>query len=652
MSQSSGKSSNLWLFSGVGVLLVAGVLVLVNYLSSISSTKADFTEYKLHTLTQGTRNILERLDTPIEVRFFATREKGAMPTSLADYAERVKGLLFEYQDAAPDDKLKLEFFDPEPDSDAESAASMNGVRPQMTNIGTQVYLGLSVTMLDKTETIPFLDPSRDELLEYDLSRAIVAVSTNKRPVIGLLTGLPVSGGPQLPPQMQQQQAQPWFIYNELKRDFDVRDLSLTTQEKIDDDIDLLLVIHPNGITEQVEFAIDQYLMKGGKILAFLDPFSLVASQSQQQQQPNPMMPSPGQSSDLAKLLPAWGIEFESKQVVADTTFRTQVGQDEYNPGVLSLTNEAIDDKDVVTNQIRDLLLLFPGAFYGDPKEGLTKDILVHSSAKAMTTDPQQLQFGADRVTVEATGKEYALAVRLTGSFKTAFPDGKPGTEAAKEDEEDPAADKAEEGSAEGEGEKKEEEAKPKDDSLKESQKEGAVILVADSDMLFDRFAVQSHPMFRQIVSYTNGNLPLAQNMVEQLSGDTNLIAVRSRGSTQRPFTTFKEMMEKAEEKQRKTITDFEKKRDEAQQKLNELQRGKADDQRFILSPEQAAEVAKYEKVENESKLKLRDLRKELRSDVTSIENTIKVLNIALVPALVVIAGIVHFLIRRSATSAK
>ncbi len=649
MSQSSGKSSNLWLFSGIGVLLVAAVLVLVNYLSSIVSVKADFTEYKLHTLTQGTRNILSRLDTPVEIRFFATQEKGAMPTSLADYAEKVKSLLLEYQDAAPEDKLKLEFFDPTPDSDDETTASMNGVRPQMTNIGSQVYLGISVTMLDKTESIAFLDPSRDQLLEYDVSRAIVAVSTNKRPVIGVLSGLPVSGGPQLPPQMQQQQSRPWFIYGELQRDFDVRELSLTSQEKIDDDIDLLLVIHPNGITDQVEFAVDQYLLKGGKILAFLDPYSLVASQSQQQP-PNPMMPAPGQSSDLTKLLPAWGIEFESKQVVADTTFRTMVGQNEYNPGVLSLTNEGIDPEDVVTNQIRDLLMLFAGAFYGDPKEGLTKDILVHSSAKAMTADPQVLQMGADRVTVDPTGKEYALAIRLTGSFQTAFPQGKPGSEATEDENKgDEETDKKEEDAADAESK---EASTPKDDSLKESTKEGAVILVADTDMLFDRFAVQSHPMFPQIVSYNNGNLPLAQNMVEQLSGDTDLIAVRSRGSTQRPFTTFKEMMEKAEQKQRDAITDFEKKRDEAQQKLNELQRGKSDDQRFILSPEQQAEVQKYQKVETDAKAQLRELRKELRSDVTSIENTIKVLNIGVVPLIVVLAGIIHFLIRRSATSAK
>jgi len=154
------------------------------------------------------------------------------------------------------------------------------------------------------------------------------------------------------------------------------------------------------------------------------------------------------------------------------------------------------------------------------------------------------------------------------------------------------------------------------------------------------------------VSYTNGNLPVAQNMVEQLAGDTDLIAVRSRGSTQRPFTTFKEMIEKAEEKQRKAITDFEKKRDEAQQQINELQRGKSDDQKFIVSPEQQAEIEKYQKVEIEAKAKLRDLRKELRSDVTSIENFIKVMNIAIVPLIVVIAGLVHFLIRRSATSAK
>jgi ABC-type uncharacterized transport system involved in gliding motility auxiliary subunit len=644
MSAESKTNKNAWLFSAVGALILAAILILMNIAAAKTNAKVDLTEYKLHTLSQGSRNIVGRLDTPVEIRFYASRDKNAMPQVLRDYADSVLALLTEYQEKAPKDMITLEVFNPEPDTDDEDSARLNGISAQSVGNGTQIYLGLSVTQLDKKVSMPFLDPSRDELLEYDMSRAITEVSKTKKPVIGVMTGLPIAGTPQLPPQMQaqmQQRPQPaWYIYNELQRDYDVRDLSLTSTKEIPAEVNVLLVVHPNGISDEAEFAIDQFLLKGGSVLAFLDPFSIYSAQSGGG---NPMMPTPGQSSDLKKLLPAWGFEFETAKVIADNKYRTPMTRTENNPSVLTIDNTGIAEDDIVTNQIRDLLFLFSGVFYGEPKEGISQDILVKSSDQAGTVNPQAVQQDPSRLSIDVTGKEYVLAMRLSGRFKTAFPEGAP---LSKEEE---AAKGSE---TEDDKEKDKEEEKKVDNSIKDSEKDGVVILVADSDILYDQWSLSSNPMFPQFVSYRNGNIPLVQGMIEQLSGDTDLISVRSRGSVNRPFTLINKMRSEAENKQRQTIKDLEAKRDDAQGKLSELQNQKSTDQQYIASPEQREEIEKYNKLQAETSKKLRDVRKELNKDVTSIENEIRVQNIVIVPLLIIILGVVHAVRRRRRTTAR
>ena len=381
-------------------------------------------------------------------------------------------------------------------------------------------------------------------------------------------------------QMGQQGQDPWAVVSQLQQDFTVKQVEMTA-DKIDADIKVLLVIHPKEITDQAQYAIDQFVMRGGKLVAFLEATSLVDSRSE-----NPMMGQmPGGGSSLDKLLEAWGLQFENTKVAADMNYKMQVtgqnGQPNYAPAVLSISGDGISKDDIASAEIKDVWLPMSGVFTGTPVAGLKETVLLKTTKDSQLVDGMMAAMGGDSIIrdFKASGTEYALAVRLTGKFKTAFPDGRP-KETPKE------------------GEKQDETKPPEmvtDTPLKESKADTAVVLFGDSDMLYDQFAVQKQNFLGMVILRPmNGNLDLAQNLVEQLSGDSNLISVRSRATTSRPITRIKTMQTQAEEKYQTPITELEDSLQEAQQKINELQQVKdPNQQRFIASPEQKAEIAKY-----------------------------------------------------------
>ena len=253
-----------YLYSAIGVIAMLVLLVVINVIGAQAKQRVDLTADRAYTLSAGTRAILAKIDTPVQIRFYCTRGGNAMPPALKNYARRVEDLLGEYQQAAKG-KIEIRKLDPEPDSDAEDSARLDGVQPQLVQNTEQIYLGLSVSMLDQKETIPFLVPARERLLEYDVSRAIARTINPQKPVVGVMSALPVAGR-MMPRQMmpQQQNEQPWVLYSELKRDFDVRTVELTA-DKIPDEIKLLLVIHPKAISDAAQFAIDQFILRGGKL---------------------------------------------------------------------------------------------------------------------------------------------------------------------------------------------------------------------------------------------------------------------------------------------------------------------------------------------------------------------------------------------------
>lgn len=628
------NSIESYLFSVVGVIAMFVILVALYAISHAASVRMDVTHERLNTLSDGTKAILRKLDTPVQIRFFASQGK-EMPVEFKAYAQRVEDLLKEYQKVTKNIEIKK--LNPEPDSDAEDAANLAGVEGQPLNTGDKLYLGLAISMLDSKTVLPFLDPRRERLLEYDLTRAISNVSTTEKQVIGVMSGLPIFGQPMNPMMMQmgQRGQDPWLFIGELKRDFTVKQIEMTA-DKIDDDVKILVVVHPKSITDKAQYAIDQFIMRGGKMIAFLDPLSIVESQSMPQQQRLQMAASGG--SNMEKLLKAWGISFDSSKVVADMVYKSQMGRGqrtETAPSVLTLTQEAINTNDVVTSQIDNMLMLFPSAFTGTPVAGLQETVLVKSSPESGFVDRFMAEFSGENSTKDfkPTGKEQALAIRLVGKFKTAFPDGEP-------------KDAADAGKTN---------APPAAPGLKESAKETAVILVGDSDMLFDQFVAQVGDfMGQKIVMPRNGNLALVQNMVEQLSGDNNLISVRSRATQSRPFTRVRKLEAEAEKRFQGKIQELEKSKEEAQTKINELQRQKEGNQgqRFILSPEQQAEIEKVRKKQVEASHTLKQERKNLRREVDSLENNLKWANIVGMPIVVTAAGLSLALFKRKKTAAK
>lgn len=628
------KSVENFLFSIGGIIAMFFVLVGVYIISHVVSRRVDLTEEKMYTLSPGTKAILKKLDTPVTIRFYATQGK-EMPVELKTYAQRVEDILEEYKKFGGN-KIQIKKYNPEPDSDAEDSANLDGIEGQQVSFGDKIYLGLAVRMLDEKVAIPFLTPQRERLLEYDITRAIANVTTTEKPVVGVMSSLSVFG--QMNPMMMMQgggRQEPWIFINELKQDFTVKEIQ-TSVDKIDDDVRILLLIHPKNLSDKALYSIDQFIMRGGKLMAFLDPLSIVDSQNAPQN--NPLQGAMNASSSIDKLTKAWGIQFDSSKVVADMLHSTKINQGgtpEDAPAVLSLTEDSVNTNEVVTSQIDNLLLPFAGVFTGTPVGDLKQTVLLHTSPQSQLVEKFMAQFSGAQIEKDfkASGQEYTLALRLVGKFKTAFPEGKP------------------QESAPGEDDKKNQSTNAVP-SIKES-KETSVILVGDSDMIYDRFAAQVQNLFGQrLVFPMNGNLNLVQNIVEQNAGDENLIAIRSRATMNRPFTRVRKMEVAAQDRYRSKIKELESSLQETQNRVNELQKTKENGQKFILSPEQQAELAKFQEKQVQVRKELKDVRKDLHREIDSLENRLKWINIAGMPLVVTIAGVSLALLKRRKTAAK
>ncbi len=636
------KVAENWLFSVVGVIALLVILIALNLLGNFSKFRWDLTENHLYTLSQGSQRIVQKLDTPVEIRFYYSKDNASTPVYLRTYAQEVEDLLSEFQQASRG-KIKIVKLDPKPDSDAEDSARLDGVEGQTVNLSDKVYLGLAVSCLDAKTAIPFLSPGRESLLEYDVSRAISSVANPKKAVIGVMSALPVLGrnNPMMM-QRRQQGSAPWVFAQELKENYTVREVSLTA-DKIDDDISVLLVCYPKGITDSAQYAIDQFLLRGGKMVALLDPFSFVDFQMSGQAG---MMGGEVFSASLDKLLKAWGINFTSNQVVADPAFATKIQREanivQSDPSVLSLTADAINRSDPLGAATNDVLLPFAGAFLGTPADGLKEEVLISSSEQSSLIDAMTVQMGSDAVrkALKPAHTRYPLAVRLTGKFKTAFANGKPAAPPAEPT--NPNATPTPTPSTS---------STPV--SLKEATNEGVVVLIGDADFAFDTIAGNEQQVLTQTVfSPTNGNLNFIESSVEMLAGDSNLMSIRSRASANRPFLVVNQMEAAAEQRYQSKIDELENSIAQTKQKLAALQNSNPSDQKTVLSPQQQAEIKKFQ--ENEAKLdkELKQVRKDLRQEIDSLQNTLKWINIAAMPLLVTLAGLGFAIFKRQSRAAR
>jgi ABC-type uncharacterized transport system involved in gliding motility auxiliary subunit len=657
---------------GITALLVIAVLVALNFLVGgvgFGNFRVDLTQDGLYTLSPGTKNILGRInpDEPVTIRFFATNDDRVMPNVLKPHARTIEDLLLEFEKQGGGN-VALEVIHPNPDTDDEDKAKEDEVRGMQVNQeGDNIYLGMTIKCLDKKEVLPFLSPDDATALEYEVSRAINKVLKQNKTVVGLMSALPVGGSPMFPFQRQRGQ-EPWAIIQQIKADYEVRDVPVTT-DKIDPDITVLLVIHPADITETAEFAIDQYLLGGGNVVALVDPQSLLSQAYSGQQ--NPMTGQPGAqingSSDLNNLFKAWGIGYKRDMITADMNYRGMI-QGRVNPTALQIPAKGINNDSRFTSGLQSLTFMGAGSFSVEKKEGLDAITLANSSeaSELIDTAAAEKLRREDLTNFNASGKKQILAVHLKGKFKTAFPKGRPQAPGAKEsggaeqDATKPAAAASSDAPAPAVSattapaapvaEAKKEEKK--DDSLKESKdSERSVVLFADSDMLYDAFCLRQGDLGVGLVA-NGGNLPMLLNTIEVLAGGGDLIQVRNRKSPIRPFSKLKEMRESVEEKFRPKLISLEAERQKIADSLSKA-RPQLDMKKgaLLIDPKTMNDIKEMEKNSRSIEREVREIRKEVNKEVERNKSWLKWLNVFAVPKFLLLYGVIAAYRRRTLTAA-
>ncbi|MBW2095734.1 MAG: Gldg family protein, partial [Deltaproteobacteria bacterium] len=467
----------------------------------------------------------------------------------------------------------------------------------------------------------FLDPGKEELLEYDITRAIQRLQNPEKKVIGVISGLPVFGNPAYAGMSQPGAGAEWLFITELKKTYEVKEIPLSSTS-IDPAPDLLLVIHPKKISKKLQYAIDQYVLSGGNAVVFVDPYC-VSDTSRRS-----FMGPP--SSSLSSVFKAWGVSFDSTKVVADydqaTPVRTRDNRVERSPVMISARNEAFNSGNVVTAGLENMLFPLAGAVKKAKESTFEFEPLVRSGKNAALVEAFKAGMGLDVIRREfVPGKDRLyLCARISGKFKTAFPEGPPEDEKAKDNE------------AQKKGEKQ----------LKEAVKACNVIIVGDADLLADRFYVQHGEFLGVTISKVfNDNLNFVSNACETLTGSNDLIALRTRGRFERPFEVVLALQRKAQERWLSKEKELTKQAEETNRKLKELETQKDASQKLIISPEQEKEIAKFREQKTRINHELKQVRKNLRADIEDLGNTLKALNIFLMPFCVAIAGLVFAFLR-------
>ncbi|MGQ9663402.1 MAG: Gldg family protein [Kiritimatiellia bacterium] len=621
------RPSSFWKASGgvVGLIVVLAILIAGNKLIGNFRFRADVTEEKLFSLSPGTRDLLKKLDKTVTLKLFCNSGSPEVPIYLKDYAKQVEDLLYEYKLAAKG-RILIERYDPTPDSDAEELAQRYGISSRSLGIfGPPFYFGIAAVSGDAEAVLPVLDPNTDSILEYNLTRLLYRVTHPKKPVIGVMSSLMVLGGgppyPMMPGQPGPQRA--WLAFRDLQEDYEMREIE-TSAENIDPSVDVLVLVHPKELSDKTYCALDQFVLRGGRLLAFLDPFCVADLESSGSQ---PFMRAQT-SSNLGKLLSAWGIEYDDTRVVADpgasSRVRTSNNRVEESPLWLSLFKRNFNKQDILTSQLDNIMMPFAGSFSDKTGEEIEVTPLIKTSESAGLVSAFSAQFGTQAIRSEfkRAGMALNLAVRLTGRFKTAFPDGPPG--------------KSKESSSTNTSETAKE---PQTDHLKEGK--STVVLIGDVDMLYDRFCVEELSLFGATAYRPlNDNVNFLGNTLEQMAGSADLIAIRSRGETGRPFERVLALQEKAMAAWHEQEAALEAKLRETQQQLRNLESAKDNkDQRFILSAEQKQAILNFRNEEARIKQELKNVRKNLRRDIEQLGVKVKVINIALMPALVGLTGI-------------
>lgn len=628
-----------------GLGLAAVLLISVNALSGklLGGETLDLTDQHLYTLSDGTKAVLAKIDEPVTLKLFYSKQLGEQVPSFGVYAQRVRELLQAYA-ARSHGKIELQILDPQPYSEVEDQATAAGLQGvPLDDGGEQVYFGLAGSnSTDDKQTIAFFQPDRERFLEYDLTKLIQQLAFPKKQVVGLVSSLSLDGDPMA--RMQGQPTQSQVVLDQLRQGYDVQDIG-TNFDKVPDSVDLLMIVQPQKLPPKTEYAIDQFVLKGGHALVFADPNAEFA-----QAHPSMMSPpgSPPSAADFDRLLHAWGVDLTPGKVVGDRQAArkvnagsgTHVQAAEYLAW-LNLKGDDINHDDPITGQLGQLNFATAGAL--NPIQGAkTKfEWLVRSSAQSELIETSKVQGLPDVLGLlsgfKATGERYTLAARVTGPAETAFPDGKPA------DEPKPAAD-AKPGDA------------PKPDApkfvadpnqIKAAKEPINVIVVADADMLDDRFWVQVQDFFGQkAATPVANNADFVQNAIDSLAGTGDLIGLRSRGSAVRPFTVVDELQRQAEDSYRAKEKELQDKLRETQGKLAELRTTKGPDGKDVpLTAEQQQSINDLSATIIQTRSQLRQVQLALRQDIDRLKNRLVGFDIVLVPVVMAFLALIIGLLR-------
>ena len=606
----------------VGLVAIAVITIAVDVILAKATIRCDCTADSLYTLSKGSKAVLGKLDKDVSLKFYFSASSAEMPMGVKTYAQEVENLLKEYERASGG-RLVVEKYDPTPDSDEEEWAQRYGIEQQQVNpFGAPVYFGIVAVCGDRTEALGAMTQKTESTLEYDVTRLVTRVVWPEKPVIGVMTSLEGVLGGEMNPMMMQMGRRPpqgWAAFAELAKDYTVKSVA-TDVEKIDDDVKTLVLLHAKDLSDKTLYAIDQFVLRGGRLIACTDPMSFAEIRAGQSRQ---MMGMGGDGpSTLGKLFDAWGVGFDTTKITCDLSAATKLGNGrggaEEEPAFLTLKPENMDKSDILVSRLTQVMMPFAGAFTFDAaKAGALKftPVITTSEDNSSSTDKMSMMSGmGSSMKAVPDGKSRVVAARLEGQFKTAYPKGPDGTN---------------------------------DVSKALSEGKSSVMLFADADFLADECCVRIlRTPFGQIAQPLNDNLPLFSNVIEQFAGREELIGLRSRGASDRPFEVVDRLEAEAMRQWQQREAEFQEELNNTIQTIANMKSEKVGNGRIILSKEQQDKLAELKKTEAETRRKLKDVRKELTAGIISLGTRLKWINIALMPVLVVLFGLTRWFVRR------
>jgi len=615
----------------LGLVFVAAVTANNTLLSGL---RFDLTENNLYTVSPGTRALLTTIQEPINLYFFFSDSETADITPLRNFATRVREMLEEFT-AASGENLRLHIIDPIPFSEEEDRASQFGLQSISLGIGQTLYFGLAGTnSVGEEEIIAIFNPERERFLEYELARMVYSLARPDKVVVGLLSGVSMAAG--FSPQTQRM-TEPWAVHNQAGQLFEIRTLG-PELVSIDEDINVLWLVHPKSLESSTLYAIDQFILRGGRALIFLDPFAEIDMAAAGM---NPAALAQGSASNLEPLLSAWGIAFSSSEVIADNQYALSIStgpglRPVRHLGLLGITGDAMDGEDVIIDGLGNLNLGSAGHFTVIEDSTVDFKPLLSSSTEAATLPAIQVQMLADPETLQdgftPTGESYVLAARLNGSLMSAFPDGPP-----TDDEISPDV----------EGDTQNASVEILTNGHLSSTNNANVILVGDVDILSDRLWVQRQNFLgQQLVTAFANNGDFVINALDNLSGSAELIGIRARGTYSRPFTRVEELRRNADAEFRQTEQFLQAELAETESRLAELQAARTDQGSLLISDEQQAEVQRFLDQQVRIRQNLRAVQRNLDRSIEQLGAVLQTINTALVPILLTILVLIVVSVRR------